>query len=320
MSSVAFWSGTWTPPDHDIGRTINLNVYLESLRPRQWTKNLLLLAGVIFARLLGDHEAVLRALEGVGVFCMASGVIYIFNDIADRDLDRLHPDKKNRPVASGRLSVPDAVKFGLLLLVACLILAYLLGPLFLAGVAVFFLWNWLYTRWLKKVPILDVTGIGISFVIRAVAGVLVLLPLHPEVELSPWLLMCTFFLSLFLGFSKRREEFIKLRNVDGQTRPVLRGYTEPMLNSLIGASFALTGMAYALYTVWPETVAQFGTRDLIFTLPFVLIGMGRYLYLVFLEEQGGKPHEILLTDLALQVIVIGWILAAIRIIGTGANV
>jgi 4-hydroxybenzoate polyprenyltransferase len=297
-----------------------LIAYFESLRPRQWTKNFILLAGVIFARLLGDQASLLRALAGVGVFCIASGVIYIFNDIADRELDRLHPNKKNRPVASGRLSVPDAVKFGMALLVLSLILAYFLGTLFLAGVAVFFLWNWLYTRWMKKVPILDVTGIGMSFVIRALAGVLVLLPVHPEVQLSPWLLLCTFFLSLFLGFSKRREEFIKLRKVDGQTRPVLRGYTEPMLNSLIGASFALTGMAYALYTIWPETVAQFGTRDLIFTLPFVLIGMGRYLYLVFLEEQGGKPHEILLNDLALQVIVVGWILAAIRIIGTGADV
>mgnify|MGYP001812718610 CR=1 FL=1 len=185
---------------------------------------------------------------------------------------------------------------------------------------VFFLWNWLYTRLLKKVPILDVTGIGMSFVIRAVAGVLVLLPVSPHVRLSPWLLLCTFFLSLFLGFSKRREEFIKLGQGNGQTRPVLRGYNEPMLNSLIGASFALTGMAYALYTVWPETVAQFGTRDLIYTLPFVLLGMGRYLYLVFLEDKGGKPHEILLNDLSLQVIVVGWILAAIRIIGTEVDV
>ena len=297
-----------------------MNVYLESLRPRQWTKNLLLLAGVIFAQKLGDQSSVLRALAAVGVFCMASGVIYVFNDIADLELDRLHPNKKNRPLASGRLELRDAVRFGLVLLAVCLILAYLLGSLFLGGVAVFFLWNWLYTRWLKKVPILDVTGIGMSFVIRAVAGVLVLLPISPHVRLSPWLLLCTFFLSLFLGFSKRREEFIKLGEGNGETRPVLRGYTEPMLNSLIGASFALTGMAYALYTVWPETVSQFGTRNLIYTLPFVLVGMGRYLYLVFLEDKGGKPHEILLNDLALQVVVVGWILAAIRIIGIEVNV
>jgi 4-hydroxybenzoate polyprenyltransferase len=288
---------------------------VESLRPRQWTKNLLLLAGVIFARKLGDAECLLRGWAAVGVFCLASGVIYIFNDIADRHLDRLHPDKRKRPVASGRLAVPDAVRSGLVLLVVTLGLAWLLGAPFLAGVAFFFVWNWLYTRWLKRVPILDVTGIGMSFVIRALSGVLVLLPVSPHVRLSPWLLLCTFFLSLFLGFSKRREEFLKLPQDEGETRPVLRGYTVPMLNSLIGASFALTGMAYALYTVWPETVAQFGTRDLIYTLPFVLVGMGRYLYLVFLEEMGGKPHEILLNDLALQAVVLGWIAAAIRIIG-----
>lgn len=292
-----------------------MNIYLESLRPRQWTKNLLLLAGVIFAQLLGNTECVLRAVAGVAVFCLASGVIYVFNDIADRELDRLHPYKKLRPVASGRLPVRDAVRFGLILLVVVLAAAFLLGSPFAGGVAFFFLWNWLYTRYLKKVPILDVTGIGMSFVIRAVSGVLVLWPATPNVQLSPWLLLCTFFLSLFLGFCKRREEYLKLKKAEGATRPVLRGYNEPMLNSLIGASFALTGMAYALYTVWPETVAHFGTRDLIYTLPFVLLGMGRYLYLVFLEDKGGKPHEILLTDLALQAVVLGWVVAAVRIIG-----
>jgi len=292
-----------------------LGVYLESLRPRQWTKNLLLLAGVIFARRLGEPAFVERGVAAVAVFCLASGVIYVFNDVADRELDRLHPYKRNRPVASGRLTVRDAVRFGLVLMVVVLGLARLLGTPFLAGVAFFFLWNWLYTRWLKRVPILDVTGIGMSFVIRALASVLVLVPVSPHVRLSPWLLLCTFFLSLFLGFSKRREEYLKLRRAEGVTRPVLRGYNEPMLNAMIGASFALTGMAYALYTVWPETVAQFGTRDLIYTLPFVLVGMGRYLYLVFLEDKGGKPHEILLNDLALQAIVLGWIVAAVRIIG-----
>jgi 4-hydroxybenzoate polyprenyltransferase len=292
-----------------------LAVYFESLRPRQWTKNLLLLAGVIFARKLGDPEFVQRGVAAVGVFCLASGVIYVFNDIADRELDRLHPYKRKRPVASGRLAVPDAVRFGLVLLVLTLGLAWLLGTPFLAGVAIFYAWNWLYTRWLKRVPILDVTGIGMSFVIRALSSVLVLLPLAPHLRLSPWLLLCTFFLSLFLGFCKRREEFLKLRRLEGGTRPVLRGYSEPVLNALIGSSFALTGMAYALYTVWPETVQLFGTRNLIYTLPFVLVGMSRYLYLVFLEDKGGKPHEILLNDLALQAVVLGWIVAAVRIIG-----
>ena len=249
------------------------------------------------------------------MFCFASGVIYVFNDIADRELDRLHPDKRKRPIASDRLPVRSAVILGLQLLAACLVAAGFLGSMFLAVVCFFFLWNWLYTRWLKRIPILDVTGIGMSFVIRAVAGVMVLHPLSPGVGISVWLLLCTFFLSLYLGFCKRRDEFIKVDVGHGATRPVLRGYTEPMLDAMIGISFGLTMLMYGLYTVWPDTVAEFGTRDLIYTVPLVLAGLGRYQYLVYREMQGGKPHEILLNDILLQVVVIVWVGAAIGIIG-----
>jgi 4-hydroxybenzoate polyprenyltransferase len=292
-----------------------LGAFLENLRPRQWTKNLLLFAGIIFARKLGNTGCLVRAAAGTALFCLASGVIYVFNDVADRELDRSHPYKRKRPIASGRLPVPVAVRLGLALLAFCLVVAWLLGEFFLVGVCFFFFWNWLYTRWLKRVPVLDVTGIGMSFVIRAVCGVLVILPTCPDVTISVWLLLCTFFLSLFLGFCKRRDELLKMEQKAGATRPVLRGYSEPMLNALIGVSFALTSMAYALYTVWPHTVSQFGTRNLIYTLPFVLLGMGRYLYLVFLEDKGGRPHEILLMDIALQMVVVAWVITAIKIIG-----
>ena len=154
-----------------------------------------------------------------------------------------------------------------------------------------------------------------SFVIRAVAGVLVLLPACPQVRISIWLLLCTFFLSLYLGFCKRRDEFTKVDTASGRSRPVLREYTEPMLDALIGISFGLTMVMYSLYTVWPDTVAHFGTRDLIYTVPLVLIGLGRYQYLVYQEKLGGKPHEILLNDLFLQMVVILWAGAAIWIIG-----
>jgi len=293
-----------------------LNIFLENLRPRQWTKNLLLFAGVIFAQELGNTACLKRAVFGALVFCFSSGVIYVFNDIADRDLDRRHPTKRNRPIASGRLPVAVAARLGGALLVLCLLVAWLLGPMFLGGLVSFFLWNLLYTGWLKKIPILDVSGIGMSFVIRAMAGVLVLIPVCPDVRISPWLLLCTFFLSLFLGFCKRRDEFLKVEQENNETRPVLRGYTEPMLNAMIGISLGLTSMMYALYTVWPDTVAHFGTDHLVYTIPFVLAGMGRYLYLVYQEDRGGKPHEILLNDFLLQIIVVGWIIVAIRIIGT----
>jgi 4-hydroxybenzoate polyprenyltransferase len=292
-----------------------LLAFLENLRPRQWTKNLLLFAGVIFARKLGDDGCLARVILGAVVFCFASGVVYVYNDISDRELDRLHPYKRLRPIASGRLPIAYAARAGLILLALCLIAAALLGQAFLAVVCLFFLWNWLYTRWLKRVPVLDVSGIGMSFVIRATAGVLVLQPVAPGVAISPWLLLCTFFLSLFLGFSKRRDEFIRMAPTGNETRPVLAQYSEPMINALIGVSFGLTTMAYALYTVWPETVEQFGTRNLVYTLPFVLLGMARYLYLVFLEDKGGKPHEILLNDIFLQIIMLSWVVAAVRIIG-----
>ncbi len=293
-----------------------LLIFFENLRPRQWTKNLLLFAGVIFARKLGDPHCVLRAALGALVFCFSSGVVYVYNDYRDLELDRLHPIKKLRPLASGRLDPIFALRASSVLMVLCLVAAALLGPLFLGAVAFFFLWNWAYTNFFKKLPVLDVIGIGMSFVIRASAGVFVLLPIHPEVGISIWLLLCTFFLSLFLGFCKRRDELLRIVVAEGETRPALRGYNEPILNAMIGVSFALTTMMYALYTVWPATVRQFGTQDLIYTLPFVLAGMGRYLYLVFLEDRGGRPHEILLTDFLLQSVVIGWILVAIRIIGT----
>lgn len=289
--------------------------FLENLRPQQWTKNLLLFAGVIFARRLGEGECVMRAALGALVFCFASGVVYILNDCSDRHMDALHPHKRMRPIPSGRLPLGTAIRGSLVLLVFCLIAAFMLGSLFLAALCFFFLWNWLYTRFFKKIPIMDVSGIGMSFVIRATAGVLVLLPVAGGVGLSPWLLLCTFFLSLFLGFSKRRDELMNVMTNHGGTRPALGGYTEPMLNSLIGISFGLTMTLYALYTIWPATVAQFGTMNLIYTLPFVLGGMGRYLYLVFMEDKGGRPHHILLTDMLLQLFVVGWVIVAVYVIG-----
>jgi 4-hydroxybenzoate polyprenyltransferase len=290
---------------------------LQSLRPTQWTKNLILLAGVIFAQQFTDPAAVVRAVAACLVFCLASGAVYILNDIKDIEQDRLHPHKRRRPVASGRLPLPLAWRIWGVLVVVCLVAGVLLGWPFLLALAAFFGWNGLYSTVLKRLPILDVVGIGISFVIRALAGVMVLLPIHPEVEISFWLLLCPFFLSLFLGFSKRRNELVKLADERGGTRPVLQSYTETMLNSLIGTSLGLTLAAYAVYTVWPSTVAHFGTRDLVWTTVFVLLGLWRYQYLVFKEGRGGRPHDILLNDLTLQVLVVGWIVTFVAIIGTG---
>ena len=294
-----------------------LPAVLTSMRPRQWTKNLILLAGVIFAQMLAEPAAIWRALAAVAVFCVASGAVYIFNDLCDVEQDRQHPHKRRRPVACGRLTVPSAWRAWALLMVVSMAAGWLLGSPFLMAVILFFVWNWIYSRILKKLPILDVVGIGVSFVIRALAGVMVLVPLDPGVNVSLWLLICPFFLSLFLGFCKRRNELVKLADDHGSTRPVLLSYTETVLNAMIGASFGLTLAAYALYTVWPSTVAHFGTPDLVWTTGLVFLGLWRYLYLVFKEGQGGRPHEILLNDLSLQFMVVAWIVVFVVIIGTG---
>jgi 4-hydroxybenzoate polyprenyltransferase len=293
----------------------DLYLILQSMRPRQWTKNLILLAGVIFAQLFADPAAVLRALAACLIFCLASGAAYILNDIKDLAQDRLHPHKRRRPLASGRLSVLAAWRAWGLLVSVCLVAGLLLGEAFLFSVAAFLLWNALYSLLLKKLPIIDVVGIGISFVVRALSGVTVLLPIFPEVSISFWLLMCSFFLSLFLGFCKRRNEHVKMADHRGCTRPVLLSYSENLLNALIGASFGLTLAAYAVYTVWPTTLAHFGTRDLVWTIPFVFFGLWRYLYLVYKEGRGGRPHEILLYDIMLPALVVGWILLFVIIIG-----
>lgn len=292
-----------------------LLAFLENLRPRQWTKNLILFAGVIFAQMLGTPAYLVRALLGCVVFCLASGAVYVYNDVADVELDRLHPHKRLRPIASGRLPERRALLGAGMLMLLCLAGAWLLGRNFTLVTAVFFLHNIVYTRFLKRAVILDVVGIALSFVIRAVASVEVLSAIDPHIRISNWLLLCTFFLSLFLGFGKRRHEVINVQMAAQNTRPALAAYSEPLLNVMIGITFALTLMAYSLYTVWPGTVAHFGTNKLILTLPFVFYGMGRYLFLVYKEGRGGRPHEILLNDGALQLGVGGWILSVILIIG-----
>ncbi len=289
---------------------------LASLRPRQWTKNLILFAGVIFARLLADPVCVTRAAAAFVVFCLASGFVYLVNDIADVAQDRLHPDKRRRPIASGRLPIPAARRAAVVIGAVAVAGATLLGWPFLLATLAFIGWNAVYTRWLKRIAIADVVGIGVSFVLRATAGWAVLLPVAPGLELSPWLLLCPFFLSLFLGFGKRRHELLSLAVDSHTTRPALTMYNETMLNVLIGTSFGLTLAAYALYTIWPTTVEHFGTRHLIWTTAFVFAGLWRYMYLVFRQGRGGRPHEILLNDPLLQVLVVGWISATVAIIGT----
>jgi len=297
-----------------VGLLSALLAFAENLRPRQWTKNLILFAGVMFSQTIGEGLFFARALAGCLIYCFASGAIYVFNDVKDVALDLQHPHKRLRPIPSGRLPVAQAVWMASILSLLCLVAAWLLGPTFAAVTLVFLLLNLSYSQWLKRFVILDVTGIALSFVLRAVASVEVLRPVSPDIQLSKWLILCTFFLSLFLGFAKRRSELIKIKPAGNETRPALAGYTEPLLNLLIGITFTMTLMVYTFYTVWPTTVAHFGTTNLVLTLPFVFYGMGRYLFLVYRGGRGGRPHEILLDDWAIQLAVLGWVAVVFMII------
>ncbi len=278
---------------------------LQSMRPRQWTKNLVLFAAVIFSLHLFDRELVLRAVAGFATFCVLSGVVYMLNDLKDREQDALHPRKKNRPIASGALSPPVAWGALVVLFSVGLFAASRLGTNFLIVSVAYVTLNILYSFVLRNMVILDVMGISTGFVLRAIAGGEAISTPESRVDISAWLLMCTFFLSLFLGLGKRRHE---LMAVGSSHRASLRNYSIQLVDRLTAITVAVTIMSYSIYTIWPDTVAHFGTENLIYTIPFVFFGLSRYIYLVVEEDKGGDPSEMLLSDRSILATVVLWIL------------
>jgi 4-hydroxybenzoate polyprenyltransferase len=282
-----------------------------SLRPRQWTKNLLVFAGLIFSRSLLDPDRVWRAVATFVIFCLLSGSSYLLNDAVDAERDRAHPRKRYRPVASGRVPVRVAYVVGATLLVTTCAAAFVLSTrLGLAALAYAVLLT-AYSARLKHVVIVDALVIATGFVLRALAGVVVI-----DAEFSDWLLLCTILLALFLTFGKRRHELVTLDDGAGH-RPILAEYTPQLLDQMIAVVTASTVMAYALYTVSPETQARLGTTRLPYTIPFVLYGIFRYLYLLYRRDLGGDPSEHLLTDRALLVAVALWGAAVLVVVYLG---
>jgi 4-hydroxybenzoate polyprenyltransferase len=285
-----------------------------SMRPHQWTKNLVVFAGLIFSRNFREQELLLRSVEAFIALCLLSGVIYIVNDIADVEKDRLHPTKKNRPLAAGTLSVPVAVLAAIAGGALGLFLSWRLGSAFLTVACVFCALNLLYSFVLKRIVLLDVVSISLSFVLRAIAGVEALRDVDPAIAISPWLLICTLFLSLFLAFCKRRYELTFLENATDH-RASLQEYSPILLDQLVGITAGGSVLAYAIYTIWPETVEKFGTTNLVYTVPLVLIGVMRYLYLVYNKQKGGSPSDLLLREKFLLVDVSVWVVLVIVILG-----
>ncbi len=290
---------------------MTLLAVLRSLRPDQWTKNLVVFAALAFSKHLFDPALFTRAAFAFTVFCVLSGALYLLNDIVDLEGDRLHPRKKRRPVAAGELGVDTARTASIVLGFAAVAAAFALSRAFGVVTVAFVLLNLAYTFKLKEVAIVDALALSLSFVIRAVAGAVAI-----GVEFSPWLLMCTILLALFLALAKRRHELVTLSSSAAAHRRSLADYSPHLLDQMIAVVTASTVMSYALYTTARETIERFATDRLIWTLPFVLYGIFRYLYLVHAREQGGSPTDVLLTDRPLLVALALWALTIVAIVYT----
>ena len=284
---------------------------LESARPREWVKNLFLLAPLLFSQSLFQGEATLRAAIAFLLFCLLTSGVYVLNDIMDLKEDRAHARKRQRPLPSGRLKASRALGFAAACLVLAIALSFALDLGFGAVALIYLGLNAIYSRWLKHLVVIDVMCIAAGFVLRVVGGALVI-----GVAISHWLLICTLLLALLLGFSKRRHELALLGQGSTEHRRVLGDYSTGFLDMMIGIVAGAALLSYVLYTASPETIAKFHTDMLILTIPFVIYGMFRYLYLVYHRKEGGNPAQ-LLADIPLVVTVLLWGLVAIAIIYWG---
>jgi len=279
------------------------------MRPGHWIKNLFIFAGLIFSGNLFHSEILFRVSYGFILFSLVASSIYIFNDIIDLEFDRTHPEKKNRPLAAGLLSVYAAYAGAIVLALAGLIGALALDRVFFAILLSYLIINFAYTIKVKKMVILDIMCIASGFVLRVIAGTEL-----AKVMPSDWLILCTIMLSLFLGFSKRRHELATTGTDALSHRKVLGDYSLSFLDQMIAVATACTVMSYALYTLSPQTVSRFGTRNLVFSIPFVIYGIYRYLYLIHQKNMGGNPTRELISDIPLLINALLWALLVVLII------
>ncbi len=284
-----------------------LTALFKTMRPRQWTKNVFLFAALVFDKQLFIVDSFLRTLAGFALFCLISSSVYIFNDLADVEADRQHPEKKNRPIASGKLPVNAAWVAGIVIVIVALVLSYLLAPAFSAVIGTYFLLNLAYSKWLKHIPILDVLIISAGFVLRVGAGV----TLIAVERFSPWLYIVMSLLSLFLGFGKRRAELALLAHGAGSHRKVLDGYTLPLLDQYIMIVSGTTIVAYSLYTFSAPNLPD--NHTMMLTIPFLVYAIFRYLYLIEVKHAGGAPEEVLLSDRPFQIAMVLWAITVLAI-------
>ena len=284
-----------------------LTALLKTMRPRQWSKNVFIFAALVFDKQLFVADSFLRTLAGFALFSLISSSVYIFNDLADVEADRQHPEKKNRPIASGKLPVLAAWVAGIVIVLVTFALAWLLSPGFEFVVVLYFVLNMAYSKWLKHIAILDVLIIAAGFVLRVHAGV----TLIAVERFSPWLYIVMFLLSLFLGFGKRRAELALLAHGAGSHRKVFEGYTLPLLDQYILIVSGTTIVSYSLYTFSAPNLPD--NHLMMLTIPFVVYTIFRYLYLVAVKHEGGAPEDILLSDRPFQFAMLLWAVTVIVI-------
>jgi 4-hydroxybenzoate polyprenyltransferase len=291
-----------------------LGAVVREWRPGQWTKNLVVLAGVIFAHQFVVGAQLARAVAAMAAFCLLSSGSYVFNDLLDLERDRLHPVKRLRPLASGRIPRAAGWVMAVAPAAAGLALAFAVTRDLGLVAAGYLVLQLAYTLVLKRWVLVDVMAIAIGFVLRAVAGIEAL---RPQPQLSPWLLVCTFFLALFLAVAKRRHERVTLAADAQQHRSTLAQYPPALLDQLMPVVTATTIIGYAIYTISPATTEHVPSGHMVLTIPFVVYGVFRYLYLVYHAGRGGAPAELLIKDLPLLVNVALWGLAILIILGIG---
>lgn len=277
---------------------------VKTMRPRQWIKNVVVFAPLAFDVKLFDLYYLARTVAGFILLCAVSGTVYIINDLADIDKDRQHPRKRHRPLASGILSTRVATVVAVAIPLVALPLGYLLSPLFGAILTLYLLIQIAYSFWLKNAVIIDVMLIAAGFVLRVAAGV----PLVDAERFSPWLYICMTLLSLLIGFGKRRHELVLLKENANMHRQSLQEYNLPLLDHAISIVTASTLLAYALYTFSAPNLPP--NHTMMLTIPFVMYGIFRYLYLIHVRRLGGSPEEIVLSDRPLLISILLWALTA----------
>ncbi len=280
---------------------------IKTMRPRQWTKNVLVFAALVFDVKLFKTQYLLPTIAGFVLLCAVSGTIYIINDLVDLEKDRQHPKKRNRPLASGRIGVRTAVAASILILLITLPLSFVLHPFFGTILTLYLVMQIAYSFWLKDVVIVDVMLIAAGFVLRVAAGV----PLVDAERFSPWLYICMTLLALLFGFGKRRYELVLLKENANVHRKSLAEYNLPLLDHAISIVTASTLLAYALYTFSAEGLPP--NHSMMLTIPFVLYAIFRYLYLIHVKGMGGEPEEIVLSDRPLQATFALWGLSVILV-------